>query len=343
MKINHPNPIFKFVILMVSLLLFPFNAIAHHSHANLNANDIQTHRGVVEQYGWGMPHVYIKVNALNSKGEIVLYNIELVNPPGMLQRGWDKNSLKPGDLITWEGTTDHNPNRYYSGLNWAEKTDGNRLTMTVRPAETIPSIDFSGLWMRDLRGGKLFYTPPEDWPYSELGKQMVANFNENDNPQVSYINPGIPKATLLPYPMHITRQDEQTFVFKYELREHQRTIVLGRPRLQEEPSVLGSSVARMEDNKIIIETGNFIADKWGTHTGVNSSAQKHLIEEISLSEDGKSLGIMMVVTDPVYFTQPVIIDYHMRKMPDRELIQLPCTLENSRFFLDAGLIDRVSE
>ena len=169
MENEHPNPVFKIVIPVVLLLLLPFNLIAHHSHANLNANDIQTHRGVVETYGWGMPHVYIKVNAPNSKGEIVLYNIELVNPPGMLQRGWDKNSLKPGDLITWEGTTDHNPNRYYSGLSWAEKADGTRLTMTIRPAEANPSTDFSGLWMRDLRGGKPFYTPPEDWPYTELG------------------------------------------------------------------------------------------------------------------------------------------------------------------------------
>ena len=172
---------------------------------------------------------------------------------------------------------------------------------------------------------------------------MVASFNENDNPQVSCINPGIPKATLLPYPMQIIRQDEQTFVFNYELREHQRTIVLGRPKLPEEPSVLGSSFAHMEGNKIIIETDNFVADRWGIHTGVDSSVQKQLREEISLSEDGKSLGIMMVVTDPVYFTQPVTIDYHMKKMADREMIQLPCTLENSRFFLDAGLVSGVSE
>ena len=319
------------------LFLFPLNINAHHSHANLNANNIQTHRGIVEKYGWGMPHVYIKVRAPNPSGEIVLYNIELVNPPGMLQRGWNKDSLKEGDQITWEGTTDHNPKRYYSGLNWAEKADGSRLAMDFKPMETIPSSDFSGLWMRDLRGGKPFYAPPEDWPYSALGKKMVADFNENDNPQVSCINPGIPKATLLPYPMQITRPNAETFVFTYELREHQRTIVLNQPKSQEDPTVLGRSVARMEGSKLIIETDNFIADKWGIHTGVDSSVQKHLVEEVSLSEDGKSLNIMMAVTDPVYFTETVIIDYHMTKMSDRELIQTPCTLESSRFFLDAGL------
>ncbi|MFT5320056.1 MAG: hypothetical protein ACI934_000186 [Pseudohongiellaceae bacterium] len=322
---------------LILFFVISLNANAHHSHANLNANDIQTHRGIVEKYGWGMPHVYIKVKAPSQSGEIVLYNIELLNPPGMLQRGWDKDSLKVGDQIIWEGSTDHNPKRYYSGLDWLEKADGTRLAMNAQVMEATASSDFSGLWMRDLRGGRPFYNPPEGWPYSELGKQMVANFNENENPQVSCINPGIPKATLLPYPMQITRPNADTFVFNYELREYQRTIVLNQPKSQEEPSVLGSSVARMEGDKLIIETDNFIADRWGIHTGVDSSMQKHLVEEISLSEDGKSLSLMMVVTDPVYLTEPVIINYHMRKIPDRELIQAPCTLESSRFFLDAGL------
>ena len=324
-------------LLLLFLCIFSWNINAHHSHASLNPNDIQTHRGVVEEYGWGMPHVYIKVSAPNSSGEIVVYNIELLHPPGMLQRGWDKDSLKEGDQITWEGTADYNPNRYYSGLNWAEKVDGTRLAMTAQLMEVTPSADFSGLWMRDLRGERPFYTPPEDWPYTDIGKEMTANFNENNNPQVSCINPGIPKATILPYPMQITRPNTETFVFTYELREHQRTVVLNQAKTQGVATVLGSSVSQMEGDTLVIETDNFKSDRWGIHTGVDSSDQKQLVERFTLLEDGKSLDIMMVVTDPVYLTEPVIIDYHMKKMPDRQLIQTPCTLESARFFLDAGL------
>ena len=97
---------------------------AHHSHANIDRNNIQLHAGVVSEYGWTMPHVYLKVMAPNPQGEIVEYSIELLHPPGMLQRGWDADTFAPGDPITWEGASDRDPSRYYSGLNWAEKGDG---------------------------------------------------------------------------------------------------------------------------------------------------------------------------------------------------------------------------
>jgi hypothetical protein len=136
--------------------------------------------------------------------------------------------------------------------------------------------------------------------------------------------------------MQITRPNTETFVFTYELREHQRTVVLNQAKTQGVATVLGSSVAQMEGDTLVIETDNFKSDRWGIHTGVDSSDQKQLVERFTLLEDGKSLDIMMVVTDPVYLTEPVIIDYHMKKMPDRQLIQTPCTLESARFFLDAG-------
>ena len=92
---------------------------------------------------------------------------------------------------------------------------------------------------------------------------------------------------------------------------------------------------------LVIETSNFIADRWGLHTGVDSSEQKHLVERYSLSDDGLALEIQMTVTDPVFLSEPVTIDYYMAKIPDRQLVDVPCSLENARLFLEAGLdLDR---
>lgn len=324
----------------VFALLAAFMTSAHHSHSNLDKTNIQSHRGTVTKFGWGMPHVFIKAMAANPKGEVVEYSIEMLHPPGMIQRGWNKNSLQPGDQITWEGPADKNPSRNYSGMIWVEKSDGTRLTMDKQDLPIEPSSDFSGLWVRDLRGGLPHYKPPSDWPYTPLAKELVDRFNEDQNPQVECRNPGPPKATLLPYPIRIQRPDDRTIVLEYELRENPRVIYLDRDQRPGEPSALGHSIGWFEGDELVIETSNFIADRWGNHTGVDSSDQKHLLERYSLSNNGLSLDIQMIVTDPVYLSEPVTIDYHMAKIPDRRLIEVPCSLENARLFLEAGLESR---
>ena len=55
---------------------------------------------------------------------------------------------------------DRDPRRYYSGLTWAEKADGTRLTgrASERLAREVePSTDFSGLWARDTARTGFFY------------------------------------------------------------------------------------------------------------------------------------------------------------------------------------------
>jgi len=265
---------------------------AHHSHSSLDRNNIQTHRGTVTKYDWRMPHVFIKVLAPNAAGKVVEYSIEVLHPPAMIERGWSKTSLKPGDQITWQGAADK---------------------------------------------GRPHYQPPSDWPYTKIAQELVDNFDESQNPQVSCKNPGPPKATLLPYPMKIERPNEQTIIFDYELRERQRTIYLDRDHPAGEPSAMGHSVGWFEGDVLVIETNNFIADRWGSHTGVDSSDQKHLVERVSISDDGLALEFQMTLTDPEYLTEPVTIDYYMAKIADRELIDVGCTLENARLYLEAGM------
>ncbi|MDA0992279.1 MAG: DUF6152 family protein [Proteobacteria bacterium] len=318
-------------------LLVAVTLSAHHSHSSLDRNNIQAHRGTVTKYDWRMPHVFIKAMAPNPAGEVVEYSIELLHPPAMMERGWGKDSLKVGDQITWEGAADKDPDRAFSGLNWLEKSDGTRLAMAKRDEVLDPSTDLTGLWVRDLRGGKAHYYPPSDWPYTKMAQALVDNFDESQNPQVSCQNPGPPKATLLPYPMKISRPDDKTVFLDYELRDAPRTIYLDRNLPAGKPSSLGHSVGWFEGDTLVVETTNFVADRWGIHTGVDSSDQKHLLERYSLSDDGLALEIQMIVTDPVYLTEPVTIDYFMAKLSDRELVDVECTLENARLYLEAGL------
>jgi hypothetical protein len=326
-------------VAFTATLLSSANACAHHSHANIDRSNIQQHTGVVTEYGWSMPHVYLKVQAPNASGAVVEYSIELLHPPGMLERGWNRDSFVPGETITWQGASDVDPDRYYSGLDWVEKADGTRLSAASVSFDVAPSTDFTGLWKRDLRGGRPHYFPPEDWPYSERGQALVDRFAESQNPMIECIDPGPPKYLLLPYPIEISRPDETTIVMAGELRQHPRVVHLDRDHPKGPASALGHSVGWFEGDELVVETANFIADRWGTHTGVDSSEHKHLLERFRLSNGGLSIDVEITVTDPIYLSAPVTFDYHLTKLPDRELVQVPCTRDSARLFLEGGYQD----
>ena len=312
---------------------------AHHSHSSLDRNNIQMHRGIVTKYSWRMPHVFIQVKAPNKSGELVVWSIELLHPPGMSDRGWGRDTFKPGDAITWEGPVDKDPDRHYSGLHWAEQSDGSRyLNDTSKaPAITVePSTDMTGTWTRDTKRVGFTYYPPEGWAYTEKGSELVADFHESQNPQLDCDDPGPPKSTTLPYPIIITRPDESTFVFDYDMRNQRRVIKLGQEIVPGGPSKVGQSIGRMEGDVLMVETMNFSPDRWGSFTGVDSSEQKHLVERYSLIDAGMTLRVQMTLTDPVFLAKPVEIDWYLKKLTDRKPLPANCTVESARLYIEAG-------
>ena len=97
------------------------------------------------------------------------------------------------------------------------------------------------------------------------------------------------------------------------------------------------SIGWFEGDTLVVETTNFVADKWGSHTGVDSSEQKHLREEFMLTNDGLNLVAEITITDPVYLIEPVTFRHYWRKLSDCDIIQAPCTMESATLYLEGGL------
>lgn len=74
---------------------------AHHGEANYDTDKVTSVKGTVSGFEFINPHTLITVDVKNDKGEIEHWNCE-ARSPGMLVRvgGWDKNTLKVGDVIT---------------------------------------------------------------------------------------------------------------------------------------------------------------------------------------------------------------------------------------------------
>ena len=62
-----------------------------------------TVRGTVTEFAWGNPHVMIGLEVRDDNGKIEKWSVGGPSTSRMAGNGWDKNTLKMGDVITGTG------------------------------------------------------------------------------------------------------------------------------------------------------------------------------------------------------------------------------------------------
>jgi len=90
----------------VALGLFSGSApiFAHHSFAaEYDANKSVTLTGTVTKVEWMNPHARFYIDVKNEKGNVENWEMELGSPNGLMRAGWNRNSLKVGDVVTVYG------------------------------------------------------------------------------------------------------------------------------------------------------------------------------------------------------------------------------------------------
>jgi len=76
-------------------------AVAHHSFsAEYDRAKPVTLNGTVTKVEWINPHARFHCDVKDNSGKIVDWEIELTSPAGLLRRGWTRNSLKVGEIVT---------------------------------------------------------------------------------------------------------------------------------------------------------------------------------------------------------------------------------------------------
>jgi len=82
------------------LTLFAGVLSAHHGRAGYDTKGQGIIlRGVVTEYKWINPHVFLNWNVKNEKGEVVEWTGEFSSPTTMISEGMGKNTFKAGDEI----------------------------------------------------------------------------------------------------------------------------------------------------------------------------------------------------------------------------------------------------
>jgi Family of unknown function (DUF6152) len=87
-------------LVAVVLLTSAVSLLAHHGNAAFDSNNKVTVKGTVTEWFWANPHCFLKFDVKDEHGEVVHWVAETSNPPDMINAGWTKASLKPGDEVT---------------------------------------------------------------------------------------------------------------------------------------------------------------------------------------------------------------------------------------------------
>jgi hypothetical protein len=78
---------------------------AHHSFAaEYDRNKPITLTGAVTKVEWMNPHARFYVDVKDDAGKVTNWEFELGSPNGLMRMGWTRNSLKPGDVVSIEGS-----------------------------------------------------------------------------------------------------------------------------------------------------------------------------------------------------------------------------------------------
>ena len=83
-------------------LLTTSHVLAHHGTGisyDLQHNPISL-KGVVTEFRWKNPHVSVFIDVKDETGKVVSWSIECTSIVGYARKGYNRNSLKPGQEVT---------------------------------------------------------------------------------------------------------------------------------------------------------------------------------------------------------------------------------------------------
>ena len=92
--------LFAFTAAALSLIAGP--VFAHHSFAMFDPEKTITVSGVVKEFEWTNPHVWLHVMAADSSGKAVEWSFEMQATAQASSGGWRPDTVKPGDKVMVE-------------------------------------------------------------------------------------------------------------------------------------------------------------------------------------------------------------------------------------------------
>ena len=92
------------VVVIGGLLTWAVPALAHHSlTAEFDTDRTVSLTGTITEMKWTNPHAWLYINVKDAKGQIQNWAIEFATPNQLYRRGWAREDLPAGAVVSVNG------------------------------------------------------------------------------------------------------------------------------------------------------------------------------------------------------------------------------------------------
>jgi hypothetical protein len=168
-------------------------------------------------------------------------------------------------------------------------------------------------------GGAIPYQP---WA-AEKKKQNAANWLTLD-PEIKCYQPGVPRATYMPYPFQIVQTPTHTLI-TYEYASASRVINIVNIDPSPVDTWMGHSVGHWEGDTLVVDVSSFNDQTWFDRAGNFHSDNLRVTERYTpISRD--ALMYEATIEDPKVFTAPwkIVLPLYRRLERNAQLLEYKC-------------------
>jgi hypothetical protein len=324
----------------------PGVGLAHHSVAGFfDPGDQVEIEGVVQKIRWRNPHTIFIVDVTDASGEVTTWTIESGALAVLRSRGLAREFVKPGDQVRILGDNSlrSRPEMFARNMLLANGeevmlTAGSRpyfktgnmfeaeFDQAVIDAAIVNADGIFRVWSTDIeaavRQSSVALRGP--FPLTPAAEAIRAEYDAGDEALLGCTGWSAPRIVSQPLPMEFARDGEK-ILWRFEENDSVRTIHMDRglSDAPDELSAFGFSVGRWEGATLVVETVGVRPDRLDNR-GTPFSAEMHLVERFTPTEDGTRLYYTLQITDPVMFTEVVESGRYWDWRPEIQLRAYDC-------------------
>ncbi len=326
------------------LTVISTTAFGHHNPAVTFIPDETVEiDGIVRSVAWRNPHVTYSVDVTDEAGETVTWSVESGAVMELRLRGLDRGLIAPGDRIRVVGLPSRRGRPEMFGTNLLLE-DGREVLFDVFSTPQLSDeiltgeINASAVERARQEADGIFRvwstvlgdTDSFPWlgrgsvlPLTESAKQAVDNWDAAADPRVTSCEKAMPLIMGAPTFMQFSQEGDD-ILLRIEAYDTRRMIHMTESAPPENVlySLLGYSLGRWDDDRLIVETTRVGATIFGS--GVPLSRQLHILESFEVSDSGDRLDITVTITDSEAFTGPVTLSRYLAWEPGVEIAPYNC-------------------
>ncbi|MCG8415382.1 MAG: DUF6152 family protein, partial [Pseudomonadales bacterium] len=290
---------FAVVLLIGTMLSIP--TFSHHlTNVRFDTETDASINGVVTRLDWRNPHVYIYIDGTNEDGEQVTWEIEGPPPAALRRAGWSRETIGIGASVKVNGNPGRNAADNIFLFASLELDDGDVLgleqSLAALPGQdaaiTERASSLAGTWGTNFSyQANVKLIAASQLNLTEKGQQAVESYVEvTDNPALDCMPGSTPPATMLVPDIKSIEIRDDVVLLRAEHESIERTIFMNQDsHAGAVESLFGHSIGYWEGSTLVIDTTHFTPHRQGNATGLPSGERKHLIERLTLNEDGSAV------------------------------------------------------